>query len=136
MRREEQPAAACCSPLRPGCAAAPSFTAESEREKREWMEALQEAIAEMLYDYEVAEKIWSNKANKFCADCWAQSPDWASINLCVVICKQCAGGRTPGGARGYPGLRWAGVGPAGCGHNLVPQELGGADSPAPCRAAP
>uniref|UniRef100_A0A8C3MCL3 Uncharacterized protein n=1 Tax=Geospiza parvula TaxID=87175 RepID=A0A8C3MCL3_GEOPR len=68
-----------------------SFMAESEREKREWMEALQEAIAEMLYDYEVAEKIWSNKANKYCADCWAQSPDWASINLCVVICKQCAG---------------------------------------------
>ncbi|KAM7101668.1 arf-GAP with Rho-GAP domain, ANK repeat and PH domain-containing protein 3-like [Ciconia maguari] len=68
-----------------------SFVAESEREKREWMEALQEAIAEMLYDYEVAEKIWSNKANKYCADCWAQSPDWASINLCVVICKQCAG---------------------------------------------
>ncbi|NWR80988.1 ARAP3 protein, partial [Centropus unirufus] len=68
-----------------------SFVAESEREKREWMEALQEAIAETLYDYEVAEKIWSNKANKYCADCWAQSPDWASINLCVVICKQCAG---------------------------------------------
>ncbi|NXV50835.1 ARAP3 protein, partial [Uria aalge] len=65
-----------------------SFVAESEREKREWMEVLQEAIAEMLYDYEVAEKIWSNKANKYCADCWAQSPDWASINLCVVICKQ------------------------------------------------
>uniref|UniRef100_A0A8C3H0D2 ArfGAP with RhoGAP domain, ankyrin repeat and PH domain 3 n=1 Tax=Corvus moneduloides TaxID=1196302 RepID=A0A8C3H0D2_CORMO len=68
-----------------------SFVAESEREKREWMEALQEAVAEMLYDYEVAEKIWSNKANKYCADCWALSPDWASINLCVVICKQCAG---------------------------------------------
>ncbi|XP_037252959.1 arf-GAP with Rho-GAP domain, ANK repeat and PH domain-containing protein 3 isoform X2 [Falco rusticolus] len=68
-----------------------SFVAESEWEKREWMEALQEAIAETLYDYEVAEKIWSNKANKYCADCWAQSPDWASINLCVVICKQCAG---------------------------------------------
>ncbi|NXK68398.1 ARAP3 protein, partial [Sylvietta virens] len=79
-----------------------SFVAESEREKREWMEALQEAIAEMLYDYEVAEKIWSNKANKYCADCWAQSPDWASINLCVVICKQCAGGITPG-AQGRPG---------------------------------
>ncbi|XP_009688497.1 arf-GAP with Rho-GAP domain, ANK repeat and PH domain-containing protein 3 isoform X3 [Struthio camelus] len=68
-----------------------SFMAESEREKREWMEALQEAIAETLYDYEVAEKIWSNKANKYCADCRAQNPDWASINLCVVICKQCAG---------------------------------------------
>ncbi|NXH57669.1 ARAP3 protein, partial [Rhabdornis inornatus] len=76
-----------------------SFVAESEREKREWMEALQEAIAEMLYDYEVAEKIWSNKANKYCADCWAQSPDWASINLCVVICKQCAAPQSPWGFR-------------------------------------
>ncbi|XP_061441954.1 arf-GAP with Rho-GAP domain, ANK repeat and PH domain-containing protein 3 isoform X2 [Rhineura floridana] len=68
-----------------------SFGAESEREKREWMEALQNSIAETLYDYEVAEKIWSNKANRFCADCYALSPDWASVNLCVVICKQCAG---------------------------------------------
>lgn len=68
-----------------------SFGAESEREKREWMEALQNSIAETLYDYEVAEKIWSNKANRFCADCHALSPDWASVNLCVVICKQCAG---------------------------------------------
>ncbi|XP_053106226.1 arf-GAP with Rho-GAP domain, ANK repeat and PH domain-containing protein 3 isoform X2 [Hemicordylus capensis] len=68
-----------------------SFGAESEREKREWMEALQNSIAETLYDYEVAEKIWSNKANRFCADCHALNPDWASVNLCVVICKQCAG---------------------------------------------
>lgn len=91
-----------------GCAGACSFVAESEREKREWMEALQEAIAEMLYDYEVAEKIWSNKANKFCADCCAQSPDWASINLCVVICKQCAGQYTsPVGTGGFQWV-WAG----------------------------
>ncbi|XP_053574594.1 arf-GAP with Rho-GAP domain, ANK repeat and PH domain-containing protein 3 isoform X2 [Bombina bombina] len=68
-----------------------SFTAESEREKKEWMEALLECISESLSDYEVAEKIWSNKANKSCADCKAGNPDWASINLCVVICKQCAG---------------------------------------------
>ncbi|XP_066572753.1 arf-GAP with Rho-GAP domain, ANK repeat and PH domain-containing protein 3 isoform X2 [Amia ocellicauda] len=68
-----------------------SFTAESEREKKEWMEALQESIAETLSDYEVAEKIWSNRSNKTCADCKAINPDWASINLCVVICKNCAG---------------------------------------------
>ncbi|XP_075458127.1 arf-GAP with Rho-GAP domain, ANK repeat and PH domain-containing protein 3 isoform X1 [Ascaphus truei] len=68
-----------------------SFTAETEREKKEWMEALLECISETLSDYEVAEKIWSNKANKTCADCKASNPDWASINLCVVICKQCAG---------------------------------------------
>uniref|UniRef100_A0A3Q2SXM0 ArfGAP with RhoGAP domain, ankyrin repeat and PH domain 3 n=1 Tax=Fundulus heteroclitus TaxID=8078 RepID=A0A3Q2SXM0_FUNHE len=67
-----------------------SFTAESGREKRDWMEALQEAIAETLSDYEVAEKIWSNRSNRTCADCKALNPDWASINLCVVICKNCA----------------------------------------------
>uniref|UniRef100_A0A3P8TN81 ArfGAP with RhoGAP domain, ankyrin repeat and PH domain 3 n=1 Tax=Amphiprion percula TaxID=161767 RepID=A0A3P8TN81_AMPPE len=68
-----------------------SFTAESEREKRDWMEALQESIAETLSDYEVAEKIWSNRSNRMCADCKALNPDWASINLCVIICKNCAG---------------------------------------------
>uniref|UniRef100_A0A672GE42 ArfGAP with RhoGAP domain, ankyrin repeat and PH domain 3 n=1 Tax=Salarias fasciatus TaxID=181472 RepID=A0A672GE42_SALFA len=68
-----------------------SFTAESDREKRDWMEALQEAIAETLSDYEVAEKIWSNRSNRTCADCKAPNPDWASINLCVVLCKNCAG---------------------------------------------
>uniref|UniRef100_A0A665UHF8 ArfGAP with RhoGAP domain, ankyrin repeat and PH domain 3 n=1 Tax=Echeneis naucrates TaxID=173247 RepID=A0A665UHF8_ECHNA len=68
-----------------------SFTAESDREKRDWMEALQESIAETLSDYEVAEKIWSNRSNRICADCKALNPDWASINLCVVICKNCAG---------------------------------------------
>ncbi|XP_034038142.1 arf-GAP with Rho-GAP domain, ANK repeat and PH domain-containing protein 3 isoform X2 [Thalassophryne amazonica] len=68
-----------------------SFTAESDSEKREWMEALQESIAETLSDYEVAEKIWSNRSNRTCADCRALNPDWASINLFVVICKNCAG---------------------------------------------
>uniref|UniRef100_A0A3Q3IE47 ArfGAP with RhoGAP domain, ankyrin repeat and PH domain 3 n=1 Tax=Monopterus albus TaxID=43700 RepID=A0A3Q3IE47_MONAL len=68
-----------------------SFTADSERDKRDWMEALQESIAETLSDYEVAEKIWSNRSNRVCADCKALNPDWASINLCVVICKNCAG---------------------------------------------
>lgn len=57
------------------------------------MEALQESIAETLSDYEVAEKIWSNRSNRMCADCKALNPDWASINLCVVICKNCAGRR-------------------------------------------
>ncbi|KAM9295662.1 arf-GAP with Rho-GAP domain, ANK repeat and PH domain-containing protein 2 [Morus bassanus] len=68
-----------------------SFTAESEREKQDWIEALQQSIAETLSDYEVAEKIWFNESNRSCADCKAPNPDWASINLCVVICKKCAG---------------------------------------------
>ncbi|NXO03060.1 ARAP2 protein, partial [Rhinopomastus cyanomelas] len=68
-----------------------SFAAESEREKQEWIEVLQQSIAETLSDYEVAEKIWFNESNRSCADCRAPGPDWASINLCVVICKKCAG---------------------------------------------
>ncbi|KAL3046378.1 hypothetical protein OYC64_004396 [Pagothenia borchgrevinki] len=67
------------------------FTAESEQEKEEWIEAVQESIAETLSDYEVAEKIWFNEANKSCADCRAPQPEWASVNLGVVICKKCAG---------------------------------------------
>lgn len=68
-----------------------SFTAESEREKEEWIEAVQESIAETLSDYEVAEKVWFNEANGICADCRAPQPEWASVNLGVVICKKCAG---------------------------------------------
>ncbi|XP_075968579.1 arf-GAP with Rho-GAP domain, ANK repeat and PH domain-containing protein 2, partial [Anarhichas minor] len=67
------------------------FTAESEREKEEWIEAVQESIAETLSDYEVAEKIWFNEANRSCADCRAPRPEWASVNLGVVVCKKCAG---------------------------------------------
>ncbi|XP_053528304.1 arf-GAP with Rho-GAP domain, ANK repeat and PH domain-containing protein 2 isoform X2 [Artibeus jamaicensis] len=68
-----------------------SFIAESVKEKQEWIEAVQQSIAETLSDYEVAEKIWFNESNRSCADCKAPDPDWASINLCVVICKKCAG---------------------------------------------
>ncbi|NWZ30793.1 ARAP1 protein, partial [Asarcornis scutulata] len=68
-----------------------SFSAESEQEKEEWVEAMRHAIAEALSNSEVAERIWALEPNRFCADCGAPQPDWASINLCVVICKRCAG---------------------------------------------
>ncbi|XP_043100575.1 arf-GAP with Rho-GAP domain, ANK repeat and PH domain-containing protein 2 isoform X2 [Puntigrus tetrazona] len=67
------------------------FTVESEREREEWIEAVQESIVETLCNYEVLEKVWFNKSNRMCADCQAPEPEWASINLCVVICKNCAG---------------------------------------------
>lgn len=69
----------------------PSFSADSELEKEQWLEAMQGAIAEALSTSEVAERIWAAVPNKFCADCGAAQPDWASINLCIVICKRCAG---------------------------------------------
>ncbi|XP_035375986.1 arf-GAP with Rho-GAP domain, ANK repeat and PH domain-containing protein 2 [Electrophorus electricus] len=67
------------------------FTAESEQEREEWVKAVQESIAETLSNYEVAEKVWFNQSNRKCADCRAPRPEWASINLVVVICKLCAG---------------------------------------------
>ncbi|KAJ7320436.1 hypothetical protein JRQ81_019947 [Phrynocephalus forsythii] len=68
-----------------------SFIAESDQEKEEWVEAMQRSVAEALSNSEVAERVWAAEANCFCADCGSPKPDWASINLCVVICKRCAG---------------------------------------------
>ncbi|KAM6212419.1 arf-GAP with Rho-GAP domain, ANK repeat and PH domain-containing protein 1 isoform 2-T2 [Sarcoramphus papa] len=68
-----------------------SFSADSDQEKEEWVEAMQQSIAEALSNSEVAERIWAVESNRFCADCGSPKPDWASINLCVVICKRCAG---------------------------------------------
>ncbi|XP_075402343.1 arf-GAP with Rho-GAP domain, ANK repeat and PH domain-containing protein 1 isoform X3 [Tenrec ecaudatus] len=68
-----------------------SFSAESELEKEQWLEAMQGAVAEALSTSEVAERVWAAAPNRLCADCGAAQPDWASINLCVVICKRCAG---------------------------------------------
>uniref|UniRef100_A0A8C0E6M4 Arf-GAP domain-containing protein n=1 Tax=Bubo bubo TaxID=30461 RepID=A0A8C0E6M4_BUBBB len=42
-------------------------------------------------------RIWAVESNRFCADCGSPKPDWASINLCVVICKRCAGTQGEGG---------------------------------------
>nr|DBA29256.1 TPA: hypothetical protein GDO54_009500 [Pyxicephalus adspersus] len=67
------------------------FSVDSEGEKHDWIETLEQSIAETVADYEVAEKIWFNESNRSCADCRAPNPDWASINLGVVICRSCAG---------------------------------------------
>ncbi|XP_041114536.1 arf-GAP with Rho-GAP domain, ANK repeat and PH domain-containing protein 1 isoform X3 [Polyodon spathula] len=68
-----------------------SFVADSDKQKEEWLEAMQNSIGEALSNYEVAEKIWKEESNCFCADCGAAQPEWAAINLCVVFCKRCAG---------------------------------------------
>ncbi|XP_038673920.1 arf-GAP with Rho-GAP domain, ANK repeat and PH domain-containing protein 1 isoform X3 [Scyliorhinus canicula] len=68
-----------------------SFIADTDSEKEEWVEALREATAEALSNYEVAEQIWAVESNTHCADCGTPKPEWASINLCLVVCKKCAG---------------------------------------------
>ncbi|XP_071989888.1 arf-GAP with Rho-GAP domain, ANK repeat and PH domain-containing protein 1 isoform X2 [Engystomops pustulosus] len=68
-----------------------SFITDHEQERRDWVEAMKQSITCALSNYEVAQRIWSEESNRTCADCGAPKPDWASINLCVVICKKCAG---------------------------------------------
>lgn len=68
-----------------------SFIAESEQMREQWVEAMRNAIGEALSNSEVAEQIWAEPSNSLCADCGATKPEWAAINLCVVICKRCAG---------------------------------------------
>ena len=59
-----------------------------------------EAGAVELTDAEVVEKqrqldsvaaIMSVKTNRVCADCCAADPEWASINLGVLLCIECSG---------------------------------------------
>uniref|UniRef100_A0A8D3BCS2 Arf-GAP with Rho-GAP domain ANK repeat and PH domain-containing protein 1 n=1 Tax=Scophthalmus maximus TaxID=52904 RepID=A0A8D3BCS2_SCOMX len=68
-----------------------SFIAESEQLREQWVDVMRNAIGEALSNSEVADRIWAEPSNSFCADCGAPKPEWASINLCVVLCKRCAG---------------------------------------------
>ncbi|KAM9853502.1 arf-GAP with Rho-GAP domain, ANK repeat and PH domain-containing protein 1 [Aulostomus maculatus] len=68
-----------------------SFIAESELLKEQWVDAMREAIGEALSNSEVANRIWAEPSNSLCADCGAPKPEWAAVNLCVVLCKRCAG---------------------------------------------
>uniref|UniRef100_A0A3B4YA77 ArfGAP with RhoGAP domain, ankyrin repeat and PH domain 1 n=2 Tax=Seriola lalandi dorsalis TaxID=1841481 RepID=A0A3B4YA77_SERLL len=68
-----------------------SFIAESEQLREQWVDAMRNAIGEALSNSEVADRIWAEPSNSNCADCGAPKPEWAAINLCVVVCKRCAG---------------------------------------------
>lgn len=68
-----------------------SFSADSAKEATMWLENLNDVIRSALSYSEVAHRLWSNPSNKVCADCGAANPEWASVNLLVVICEACAG---------------------------------------------
>ncbi|GFS24014.1 ARF-GAP with Rho-GAP domain, ANK repeat and PH domain-containing protein 1-like [Elysia marginata] len=63
----------------------------SEQELQQWRLAMEIAIAEGLADDTVLTKVYENISNQYCADCGAANPHWASINLGIVVCKNCAG---------------------------------------------
>ncbi|XP_052444746.1 arf-GAP with Rho-GAP domain, ANK repeat and PH domain-containing protein 1 isoform X2 [Carassius gibelio] len=68
-----------------------NFSADSAKETAAWLESLNEVIRSALSYSEVALRLWSSPCNKVCADCGAANPEWASVNLLVVICEACAG---------------------------------------------
>ncbi|KPP63036.1 arf-GAP with Rho-GAP domain, ANK repeat and PH domain-containing protein 1-like, partial [Scleropages formosus] len=71
--------------------APPSFTADSSKDLLMWQESLMRVIRSALSCSEVAQRLWSSPWNKVCADCGSPNPEWASINLVVLICEACAG---------------------------------------------
>ncbi|XP_067295216.1 arf-GAP with Rho-GAP domain, ANK repeat and PH domain-containing protein 1 isoform X2 [Pseudorasbora parva] len=68
-----------------------SFVVDSESEKQKWCELLNECVSRSLSCDGVCESIWRVPTNRLCADCSSSMPEWASINLCVLLCENCAG---------------------------------------------
>uniref|UniRef100_A0A8C2A2H3 ArfGAP with RhoGAP domain, ankyrin repeat and PH domain 1a n=1 Tax=Cyprinus carpio TaxID=7962 RepID=A0A8C2A2H3_CYPCA len=68
-----------------------SFMVDSESEKQRWSEALKECVSRALSCDGLCESIWRVPSNRMCADCSSSMPEWASVNLCVLLCEKCAG---------------------------------------------
>ncbi|KAL6469628.1 hypothetical protein MHYP_G00207470 [Metynnis hypsauchen] len=68
-----------------------NFSTDSSRDLTAWLNELNEVIRSALSCSEVALRLWASPWNKVCADCGSSNPEWASINLLVVICEACAG---------------------------------------------
>ena len=72
-----------------------TLQAESAAERAAWVAALQGVIAALLGGSPAGSPgmaaLRAAPGNTHCADCGSPAPDWASLNLCVLLCHQCAG---------------------------------------------
>jgi hypothetical protein len=72
-----------------------TLQAESAAERAAWVAALQGVIAALLGGTPAGSPgmaaLRAAPGNSHCADCGSPAPDWASLNLCVLLCHQCAG---------------------------------------------
>ncbi|XP_029925434.1 arf-GAP with Rho-GAP domain, ANK repeat and PH domain-containing protein 1 [Myripristis murdjan] len=68
-----------------------SLSVDSSKELSVWLCSLSSTICNALSCSQVAQRLWENPFNKVCADCGSAHPEWASVNLLLVICQACAG---------------------------------------------
>eukprot|EP01134_Creolimax_fragrantissima_P007483 CFRG7483T1 len=82
-----------------------TFMCTSVSEKRAWMQVLQDQILEGLTGNISAKRsgvtgaeldaaiasIHAVEGNDVCAECGANNPEWASINLGILVCIECSG---------------------------------------------
>ncbi|XP_034746782.1 arf-GAP with Rho-GAP domain, ANK repeat and PH domain-containing protein 1 [Etheostoma cragini] len=68
-----------------------SLSVDSSKELSTWLDSLSSSICSALSSSQVALRLWENPENKVCGDCGSANPEWASVNLLLVICQACAG---------------------------------------------
>ncbi|KAH9487630.1 Arf-GAP with Rho-GAP domain, ANK repeat and PH domain-containing protein 1 [Bulinus truncatus] len=67
------------------------LTFEDQDDMQQWTSALADAIASSLSDDAVLKRVRANESNSWCADCGSERSYWASVNLGIVLCENCAG---------------------------------------------
>nr|XP_024657510.1 arf-GAP with Rho-GAP domain, ANK repeat and PH domain-containing protein 3-like [Maylandia zebra] len=68
-----------------------NLSVDSSKDLSVWVDRLSSSIQSALSCCQVALRLWEHPYNKVCGDCGAANPEWASVNLLLVICQHCAG---------------------------------------------
>nr|XP_020446852.1 arf-GAP with Rho-GAP domain, ANK repeat and PH domain-containing protein 1-like [Monopterus albus] len=68
-----------------------NLSVDSSKDLSVWLDSLSSSIISALSSSQVMLRLCENPHNKVCGDCGSASPEWASVNLLLVICQACAG---------------------------------------------
>ncbi|XP_029703988.1 arf-GAP with Rho-GAP domain, ANK repeat and PH domain-containing protein 1 isoform X2 [Takifugu rubripes] len=76
-----------------------NISVDSSKDLSNWLDNLSSTISSALSSGQVVTRLWENPDNKLCGDCGSANPEWASVNLLLVICQNCAGQHRALGAK-------------------------------------
>ncbi|XP_047184084.1 arf-GAP with Rho-GAP domain, ANK repeat and PH domain-containing protein 1 [Scophthalmus maximus] len=68
-----------------------NLSVDSSKDLSIWLDSLSSSIRSALSCSQVVMRLVENPCNKLCGDCGTANPEWASVNLLLVICQACAG---------------------------------------------